>query len=87
MTVCGVDNARRMPEPELSAVVGLRIRCDDCGHKSYWPCSRVRDAQRNGFNTIPGLGSKLRCRPCQDRGGSGKNISLYPVSRDTERAQ
>lgn len=74
-------NGNEPPKPELCDVVGIRIRCDDCGHRRYWPQSRVRDAIQRGFKTIPGLGGRLRCDPCVARGGSGKNISLIPVVR------
>lgn len=78
-----VGHDRGSSEPELTLVIGLRIRCDDCGHRHYWPQSVVRQAVQKGFKTIPGLGSKLRCDTCKDRGGSGKNISLIPVLRGT----
>ena len=69
-------------EPELSDVVGMRIWCEDCGHRAYWPRSRIADAQRRGFHTVPGLGSKFRCRRCAERGGSGRNISVRPVLKN-----
>lgn len=77
-----MGHVRETTEPELSEVSGLRIWCDDCGHKAYWPQSRIRDALRRGFKTVPGLGSKFRCQPCVDRGGGGRNVTVRPVLKD-----
>lgn len=43
--------------------------------------SDIADHIRAGTKSLVGLGNKLHCSVCRDRGGLGRNISLYPILR------
>lgn len=68
---------------ELLDLICLYISCDDCGHVRRWSRMRLDEAERQGYRRLPTLGSKFRCVRCSERGGSGRNISLRPVLKET----
>lgn len=67
--------------PELSILRAIDIRCDDCGRTKRMPPSEIRRHVANGVYSLVGLHDKLHCLVCRDRGGLGKNVSLYPIKR------
>ncbi len=67
---------------ELSGLVHLHITCEDCGRKRRWNRSRIEEAQRQGFRTLPQLGDRLFCPTCRGRNIPGKNVTIVPVLRD-----
>lgn len=67
--------------PELSLFRAIDIRCDDCGRSKRMQPSDIRSHIANGVYSLIGLHDKLHCTVCRDRGGLGKNVSVYPIKR------
>ncbi len=68
-------------QPELAFVATARVECEDCGHsRQLWPAA-IQQAMAQGVQTVLGLHKKLRCSICYERGGTGKNINVFPTYR------
>lgn len=72
---------REQKVPELAAVRAIDIRCEDCGRTKRMQAAAIAAQIRIGRRSIVGLHDKLYCALCRDRGGLGKNISLFPIDR------
>lgn len=57
------------------------IRCEDCGRTKRMQPREIAKHIHAGTKSMVGLGNKLHCSVCRDRGGIGKNISLFAVQR------
>jgi hypothetical protein len=67
--------------PELSLFRTIDIRCDDCGRGKRMQPAEIRAHVAKGVYSLVGLHDKLHCAVCRDRGGLGKNVSVYPIKR------
>lgn len=67
--------------PELSAFRAIDIRCEDCGRTKRMQPAEIRHQIAGGTYNLVSLGNKLHCSVCRDRGGLGKNVSVYPIKR------
>lgn len=68
-------------QTELASVATARVECEDCGHsRQLWPAA-IQQAIAQGVQTVLGLHRRLRCSVCYERGGTGKNINVFPTYR------
>ena len=76
----------------LSDAAAVTAQCDDCGHRRKWAGKALDDlACRYGVRTVEALGNRLRCQPCDNRGGVGDNVTIWttwrvPIALEQRRA-
>jgi hypothetical protein len=63
---------------ELRQARALDVECEDCGRTRRFQRRDLLALDREGVRTFRHLGSRLTCRHCRDRSGSGKNVTLKP---------
>jgi hypothetical protein len=61
---------------ELASVRAVDIQCEDCGRTRRFQRPALLDLERKGVRTFPQLASRLYCRHCAERNGTGRNVSL-----------
>lgn len=66
---------------ELAEYRAIDMRCDDCGRTKRMQSGEIVGHARAGVRSLVALGNKLHCSLCRDRGGLGRNISLFPIYR------
>jgi len=68
-------------KPELSGFRAIDIRCEDCGRTKRMQPREIAGHVASGTYSLVGLGNRLCCSVCRDRGGLGRNVSVFPISR------
>ncbi|TCR63196.1 hypothetical protein [Bosea sp. BK604] len=68
-------------KPELALVRAIDIRCEDCGRTRRMQAPAIARHVSAGCHSLIGLHDKLYCAVCRERGGLGKNLSLFPIDR------